>query len=208
MKLTKTELAPLPLLSIDGEAEDRRNELALEARQITSIATPEQNDKARNICVEIRTHLKEVEAERVVLNKPLRAAQAMVNDLAAKHGEPLQAELDRLQRLAATFLQAEQVRVAAEMKARLELAAEAKTDEDFNVISNEAMPSAARATGQQFKRVFKYEVLDIHAVYLARPELCKLEIKASAVNATCVPEIPVPGLKMSWQNVALFTTRT
>lgn len=196
------------MLAINAEIEDRRNELVLEAKRITAIATAADNDTARNVAVELREHLKLVEASRVALGRPLLDGQRMLQRMADEHIARVQAELDRIQRLAATFLRAEQVRVAAETKARLELAAEAKTDEDFNVISNEAMPSAARATGQQLKRVLKYEVLDIHAVYRARPELCKLEIKASAVNATCVPEIPVPGLKMWFENVALFTTRT
>ena len=207
MKLCKTELNPIPILSIDGEAEERRNELALEARKITSIATAGENDTARNIAVEIRTHVKEVEAARVSLTKPLLDGQRMLKKLSDDHIAPLEAELQRLQRLATVFLEAEQVRVAAEMKARLELAAEAKTDADFAVISNEAMPAEARAQGQTLRKVLKWEVTDLRALYLARPELCKLEAKASAINVSCVPEMPVPGLKLWWQNAATFTTR-
>jgi len=207
MKLCKTELNPIPILSIDGEAEERRNELALEARKITSIATAGENDTVRNIAVEIRTHVKEVEAARVSLTKPLLDGQRMLKKLSDDHIAPLEAELQRLQRLATVFLEAEQVRVAAEMKARLELAAEAKTDADFAVISNEAMPAEARAQGQTLRKVLKWEVTDLRALYLARPELCKLEAKASAINVSCVPEMPVPGLKLWWENAATFTTR-
>jgi len=207
MKLCKTELNPIPILSIDGEAEERRNELALEARKITSIATATENDTARNIAVEIRTHVKEVEAARVSLTKPLLDGQRMLKKLSDDHIAPLEAELQRLQRLATVFLEAEQVRVAAEMKARLELAAEAKTDADFAVIANEAMPAEAQAQGQTLRKVLKWEVTDLRALYLARPELCKLEAKASAINVSCVPEMPVPGLKLWWQNAATFTTR-
>ena len=207
MKLCKTELNPIPILSIDGEAEERRNELALEARKITSIATAGENDTARNIAVEIRTHVKEVEAARVSLTKPLLDGQRMLKKLADDHVAPLEAELQRLQRLATVFLEAEQVRVAAEMKARLELAAEAKTDADFAVIANEAMPAEAQAQGQTLRKVLKWEVTDLRALYLARPELCKLEAKASAINVSCVPEMPVPGLKLWWENAATFTTR-
>ena len=207
MKLCKTELNPIPILSIDGEAEERRNELALEARKITSIATAGENDTARNIAVEIRTHVKEVEAARVSLTKPLLDGQRMLKKLSDDHIAPLEAELQRLQRLATVFLEAEQVRVAAEMKARLELAAEAKTDADFAVIANEAMPAEAQAQGQTLRKVLKWEVTDLRALYLARPELCKLEAKASAINVSCVPEMPVPGLKLWWENAATFTTR-
>ena len=207
MKLTKTELSALPTLAIDELVEERRNELAIEARCITSIATAGENDTARNIAVEIRTHVKEVEAARVSLTKPLLDGQRMLKKLADDHVAPLEAELQRLQRLATVFLVEEEARVAAEMAARLELAAEAVSDSDFAIISNEALPVEARAQGQTLRKVLKYEVLDIHAIYRARPELCNLTIKASAVNSTCVPELPVPGLRLWFETASTFSTR-
>ena len=207
MKLTKTELSVLPTLAVDELAEERRNELAIEARKITSIATAGENDTARNIAVEIRTHVKEVEAARVSLTKPLLDGQRMLKKLSDDHIAPLEAELQRLQRLATVFLVEEEARVAAEMAARLELAAEAVSDSDFAIISNEALPVEARAQGQTLRKVLKYEVLDIHAIYRARPELCNLTIKASAVNSTCVPELPVPGLRLWFENASTFSTR-
>jgi hypothetical protein len=209
LKLTKTELAPLPLLSIDGEAENRRNELAQSALAITTIATADQNAVARNIAVEIRTYLKDVEAARVFLTKPLRERQQDIKRLADDHTEPLNTELQRLERLATGFLIAEGVRVAAETKARLELTAEAQNQADFDTISNEPMPTVARAQGQTLRQVLKWEVTDLRALVQARPDLCKIEPKASAINATCIPEMPnlPPGLKLWWENASTFSTR-
>ena len=68
-------------------------------------------------------------------------------------------------------------------------------------------PVVNRVSGQQFKKELKFEVLDILEVFKARPELCSLEIKPSAVKATCVPEMPVPGLKLWWENKTIFTSR-
>jgi len=63
------------------------------------------------------------------------------------------------------------------------------------------MPFKAKASGSTLRQMLRFEVMDIKAVYAARPELCTLEIKKSAVQATCVPEVPVPGLKMWYENV-------
>lgn len=69
------------------------------------------------------------------------------------------------------------------------------------------MPVVQKARGQQLRKVLRYEVLDIRAVYAARPELCGLEIKPSAVLATCDPAMQVPGLRLWWEEKATFTTR-
>ena len=209
MKLTRTEFAPLPLLSIDGEAENRRNELAQSALAITTIATADQNAVARNVGVEIRTYLKDVEATRVQLTKPALDWQRALKRMSDDHTAPLEAELQRLERLATTFLIAEEARVTAETKARLELAAEAKTQADFDTISNEPMPEVAKAQGQTLRKVLKWEVTDLIALVRARPDLCKIEPKASAINATCIPEMPnLPlGLKLWWENASTFSTR-
>lgn len=68
-------------------------------------------------------------------------------------------------------------------------------------------PVAQKARGQQMRQVLRYEVLDIAAVYAARPELCEVSIKPAAVLATCDPRFPVPGLKLWHEDKAIFTTR-
>ncbi len=68
-------------------------------------------------------------------------------------------------------------------------------------------PELVKARGQRMQRVLRYEVLDIRAVYAARPELCSVEIKPAAVLATCDPALPVPGLKLWWEEKTTFTTR-
>lgn len=62
------------------------------------------------------------------------------------------------------------------------------------------MPAPMKSGGAATRQVMVYEVTDIHALYKARPELCTLEAKASAIRATCVPEMQVPGLKMWWED--------
>jgi len=68
-------------------------------------------------------------------------------------------------------------------------------------------PTVSRAKGQSVKKMLKWELVDKTAAFAARPELFSVEIKPSAVQAVCVPEMPVPGLKLWWEEKVSFTTR-
>lgn len=209
LKLVKEPYQPLPLLSIAAEAEDRRNELVQSALAVTQITCGSENEVARNVAVEIRQHLKDVEATRAELTKPLLEGQRMLKKLSDDHASPLKDSLERLERLATAFVVSERDRTAAEMKARLDLAAEAKTDTDFQSVMAEPIQGESRARGQQLRQVLRWEVTDLSALVKARPDLCKIEPKGSAIQAVCVPEMPnlPPGIRLWWENVAVFTTR-
>jgi hypothetical protein len=120
---------------------------------------------------------------------------------------------------------AEAARVAAEESARkaaerattdagldraikLEAKAQAAAEKVAEVIAA-PMPTAARVSGQQTRQVLCWEVTDLHALVAARPDLCKIEPKASAIQATCVPNMPnlPPGLRLWYENKTIFTTR-
>lgn len=209
MNLIKQPYEPLPLLSITEEAEEIRNELAQSGLQIKQITCASENEQARNVAVEIRRHLKEVESMRVQFTRPLLEGQRQLKKLVDDYVSPLVVVLERLERLATVFAVAEAERFAAEEKARSELAREAATEGDFQGIMAEPVVSAARAQGQQLRQMLRWEVTDLMALVAARPDLCKIEPKASAIQATCVPEMPnlPPGLKLWWENKTSFTTR-
>ena len=154
---------------------------------------------------------------------PLLAEQQRVERLAVQFS---QAEARRVAReqeeQAAAYRKAEAERAAAEEKARqaaekantekqqvtaikLAQAAEAKAAEVAAVIAAPP-PVVAKSNGQQTKKVLCYEVTDLKALYAARPELCTVEAKASAIKAVCVPELPVPGLKLWWEDRVVFSS--
>lgn len=207
LNLVKAPIQAIPLAAVTAEAEDRRNELVQSALAITQIACADENDCARNVAVEIRLHLKDVEATRTQLTKPLLDGQRMLKTLASDHIAPLERVLERLERIATAFAITERDRAAAELKARLDLAAEAVTDQDFQAVMAEPIVERAVAQGQQLRQVLRWEVTDLDALYRARPDLCRIEAKASAIQAVCVPEMPVPGLKLWWEEKTIFTTR-
>ena len=156
---------------------------------------------------------------------PLKEEVARVEALATNYMEAEQRRVAAAEALRRKqFEEAEAKRIAAEEAARkaaekMTTAAglakaeklEAKAvaaEEAVQTIIAQPLPQVIKAKGQSMKQVLRYEVTDIRAVYAARPELCTVEIKPSAVLSTCVPEFPVPGMKLWYENKATFASRT
>jgi hypothetical protein len=102
---------------------------------------------------------------------------------------------------------------AEEAKAKAEADIEAARQASFEALSaTVAAPiEAHKVAGAATKRVCKWEVTDEKALFKARPELFKVELKRSAVNSTCFPNsydatadkpdaASVPGLKLWYEN--------
>lgn len=137
--------------------------------------------------------------------------------------ERIAAELAKRQ---AEIAKLEKQRLDAEAKARK---AAAKGDEAKSLAAEQQayhaeqaataaimapVPEVSKARGSSTRSTLKYTVLDIKKVYAARPELCKLEERASAIASTCFPPKSatalkpdtdsVPGLALWWQDSTSF----
>ena len=66
------------------------------------------------------------------------------------------------------------------------------------------LPEPVKAVGASTKMKLCHEVTDIHALYKARPELCEIKVKPSAVNAICKATDKIPGLKLWSEPVTSF----
>lgn len=246
MKSLIKETIKLPVtFSINAEAEQARNELALRGRDITTITTAASNAEAAEVVRDIRAYIKSVETARQTLTKPLLEGQRLLKTLSDDHCAPLLAEQQRIERVAVSFAQAEARRVAEEERKRQEALAKAEEERqeaervaaaklakaeasgstrdikaaqkaEQAVIAAEtatqnivmAPPAeVARTKGQQTKKVLCFEVTDINALVKARPDLCKIEAKASAINATCTPDMAKvpPGLRLWYEDKVIFT---
>lgn len=203
------------------EIRSEREDLATNAQSIVSVSTAEQNQLAGQSVVAMRKHVKDVTAERMKRTKVLDDAKKLIMDFYGEHCEVLELEIKRLTKLGTNFIEAENVRVEEE-EAERQKEFQAAQAAQFNAktpvqemiaarkvqnIINTPEPEVQKARGQSFKQVMKFEVTDILALVKARPDLCKIEAKASAINAVCVPSIPVPGLCCWYENVATYTTR-
>lgn len=244
MELIKETITLPEMFGSTADVEEKRNELVLNSRKVTTVVNAEQAEAAVANARDIRTWVKEVEAARVVLTKPLLEAQRKIKALADDHCAPLIEEQKRVERLYTTFQEAEQRRVAAEEQKRREAFEEAerlrieaeeaarkaaegiKTEKQLeaalkkeevaiaaatkaNEIIMAPLPEANRAVGATLKKVLRWEVTDLNALVKARPDLCKIEAKPSAIQATCVPEMPnlPPGLRLWWEHCTSIRTR-
>ena len=120
MQLITTQVILPQSLSIDGEIEQVRNELALQAISIKQIISADQNNEAAAIARSIRLHLKECETSRVEFTKPLLDLQRIAKAVVDTHIQPLKDELARLEGLGTNWMLAERRRVAAEEQQRQE----------------------------------------------------------------------------------------
>jgi hypothetical protein len=136
------------------------------------------------------------EAERVRL-----AEDARQKEIARLEAERKKAEDDaRVMQAAMVSDKDLEEAIAAEAAAK-------KAQEDaYNRIAA-PLPEAQKATGAATRKEMCYEVLDVHALYRARPELVRLEANAAAIRATVVVGMVVPGLRIWEETKTVISTR-
>lgn len=228
-KLVREAVPALPMFGVAPEAEQTRNELLLASLGCKSVGTVAEANSVGEAARDIRTFVKGVRDMGIALRAPLRQAAERIKRVEDDYLTPLEAEQGRLEALAYAWHQAEQRRVAAEAAARQaeldRLAAEAKAAASLLAASEapadvaagkelaeaatgqwEAavrapLPEAQKIGGMSTRRVMRVEVTDLHALYKAAPNLVRLEANLAAIKATCFPEHPVPGLKLTWDEV-------
>ena len=142
-----------------------------------------------------------------------------------------QAEKERQLREEAARLEAERQRLEREAlearskKAREEAAAKAKQIEEQQIANELAadfkqpvaapapapLPEVAKPTGAAVKKVFKWEVTDIEALFAAFPQCVRLEPNAQQINyLLATPNIDIskiPGLH-AWEDTAVVVRST
>ena len=231
--LTREQVPALPLFGIDPDAEQKRNDLLLASRECVAATTQAEANSVGKAARDLRTFAKQVRDMGLALRRPLKAAAEQIKRLEDDYLAPLEAEQARLEGVAGAWAAAERRRVAEEQTARQaeidRLAAEARaaasllaTSEapgdvaagkelaeaataQLEAVVRAPMPEAAKISGMSTRRVMRVEVTDLHALYKAAPHLVRLEANLAAIKATCFPEHPVPGLKLTWEDAT--TTR-
>ena len=141
-------------------------------------------------------NFQQQEARRVAYEQELR-------DIAIARLEADRIEQERLARVSATAMTSE-----ADLAAALKQEAEARAVAELSQsVMREALPVVAKAWGVTTKKVMHYEVTDLRALYAARPELCNLEPKPSAIRAVVVVGMAIPGLRI-WEETETSIRRS
>lgn len=151
------------------------------------------------------------------LAAPVKAEMNRVGAMVAKfqQAEAVRVEQERIERQKREAAAMEAARKAAEAERKaaeamqneadlakaVEAEAEAKRKEaEMYATLTAPAPAPVKAAGSVTKKVLRYEVTDIKAAFAAAPHLFSVEIKASAVNATCNADSKIPGMKF-WEEL-------
>lgn len=114
------------------------------------------------------------------------------------------ARIEAERRAAIAAFEAEESGAKKDVKAAEKLQKQAdKAEAKVQAVIAAPAPERSKAAGVSTRRVLCWEVTDINALVKARPELCNITAKPSAIQALCIPETPVPGLRLWWQNKAV-----
>jgi len=87
-----------------------------------------------------------------------------------------------------------------------EAAAKKAQEDAYNRIAA-PLPEAQKATGAATRKEMCYEVVDVVALYRARPELVRLEANAAAIRATVFVGMTIPGLRIWEETRTVIRTR-
>jgi hypothetical protein len=198
-----------------------RDELVARSQALEQVVGAKSQEVAVSLLGEINRWLGDVEKERKAVKDPFFQFGKKIDKAAADFIATLELEKTRLKKLLSDF-QAEQERKAREEQERQEAELRRIAEEEAalrqqqatgqidaqaveqrqTALNQEAAAALAivepvRADGMMVKKVRKFRVLDIHALYKARPELVSLEPKTATINAVIRATesiVPIPGL--------------
>jgi len=241
MNLITEQIALPERYSLTPTAEQTRDLMIASAQMVTQVTNPIEQAAASLQGVTLQAHIKEVKSARLELAKPLNDACDKLITLEKDYLAPLQAEKDRLGRLVTVYQIEEDARIKREEAARaaeivrleaIRLEAEAKAGRARSeagqlraeLVAHEAstavqevirapLPKPVKARGSATRRELRYVVIDVKSLYQARPELCALTERPSAIKAVCCPaedanavnpDKSIPGLSMWYESTTNF----
>ena len=175
-----------PVLKIGKEIDTKANEfsleLAQEANRLQGLLSAFQAVQAQIAQEAERKRQEELRKAEIERQKAEAEAQRKADEEAAKAGN-------------------EQGRLEAEHRKQQELEAIRKREEAAKATIQSVVPVVPkRAEGMIVKKVKKFRVVDAHALYLARPDLCDIQVSVSRVNAALRVEgtTSLPGIEV-WE---------
>jgi hypothetical protein len=142
--------------------------------------------------------IAEVAAEKLRIETALGTYQAAEQRRADAERRAAQEEADRLAREAAKAQrEADRATNAGEAERTQQAAAQAETAAiEARVTAAEIAP--AKPAGVAVRQPWKFEVVDIAALFVARPDLCRIEPDNAAIRAQIPHNQNIPGLRI-WQ---------
>lgn len=222
LRLVGTDAVTVEVLP--SAIQDRDGKVAW-AAMLTEVASAEQLAAAVDAQRDLKAIEKSVESARTAVKRPVLDIGARIDAAARDFLVPVIAEGRRLNALGTQYLadvrqkaQEEAARLAEEQrKARAE--EQARLDEQRKkeeaarlanlppppplppvpavVVQAPAVVEPPKVAGLIEREVWEFEVLDINALYAARPELCKIDARTADINRVIASGVrEIPGLRI------------
>jgi hypothetical protein len=188
--------------SIGGELQ---REIKAVAAARLELAKP-LNEAAKRLIELEKAHCEPLIAEKERLGRLVTAYQ--IEDRRRVEVEE-QARRDALQRLEserrAALDLSQQAQGGSDAVADVQAQQRAfEAQEAAHEIMRAPSPVTVKGKGAVTKQKLCFRVLDIHALYQARPDLCRIEHNPSAIHAVCDPSRPIPGLQLWFEDKTSF----
>jgi hypothetical protein len=218
---------PSPQIELSVAAFNART-LALEASgRIKAIASVADLDSAAAALTKLKALTRSVEDSRKEVKAPVLEVGRRIDAVAKDYLTPLEAEAKRLSVIVGSYQEAQrrkaekereeaaraQAEALAEMNAKQAEAIAQGDEEAADAARAEAADKIAasqlaainsegpRPEGITSRTSWKFEVVDIAALYAARPELCVITPNNAAIRAVVKMGAKIPGLRV-WQEAA------
>lgn len=219
-------------VSLSSDAVTLRDNILASTSELTQVTCAMEQAQVAEFGGHLQKHIKEVRLARLALAEGPNKLCDQLIETEKDYLGPLIAEKDRLGRLVTAYQVAEAHRVAEEKRIRQEaidrleklrfeseakalrartengqLKAEMKAyaaDQAQQEVLRAPLPAAVKARGAATRKKLCFLVTDAKAVYAARPELCEITVKPSAIQAVCKAGDVIPGLKLWQEDVTSF----
>jgi hypothetical protein len=182
-----------------------REMLLATARSIGVVDTAEQAQTAADVILAIKSTRKGVEQAKKIVSGPVQTLLEKIRDTASAFLSPLEDEEKRLIGLIGRHQEIQE----AERKRLLAQAKRAETDAQAKAISAHVQTTMTKPVGLSLRTHVNYEVVDLRALYKARPDLCSVIENKMAIRATISGkdgERDIPGLRI-WEEKGAATSR-
>ena len=204
---------------------ERRADILATTRAVTSVVDAMDAEMAADALRLVTGIVKEVEASRVEIGKPVLELTRKINSIAKEFSQDLADEKARLESILGEYQAAE--RRAADAARRLaqdeanrfaadaaraqhaveravsateiERSQQAAAELEVKAIEARVAVSAIAAIkpeGVAVRSLWKFEVIDINALFKARPDLCVIEPNNAGIRAQIPHNQTIPGLRI------------
>ncbi len=187
----------------EGALLARKDALEL-GNSIVAVSTPAELADAVAAASLINGLIKQMEETREAVKRPILDAGKLIDKTAHGYNDALKLEQARVEKLASNY-QADQLRRIEELRQDelRKLAAEALTDKSEDAMLARAerqieLQQPIRVAGATVKQSNDYEVTDLRALYLARPDLAEVTPRRALILASInIDGAPaIPGLRV------------